>query len=67
MSDKKVKEGGLGTTREGGDIGLFIYSPQSFIIKFSDSLAQQLWRLLLNFDGLVHSVEFFFKCNLQKG
>ena len=41
--------------RERGNIGLFItLVPQSFIITFSYSLAQQLWGHLLNFNWLVH-------------
>ena len=33
---------------------VYYTSPQSFIVKFSYSLAQQLWELLLNFDWLVY-------------
>ena len=40
--------------REGGDNGLIIKSPQSFLVMFSYSLATQLWGLLLNFNWLVH-------------
>ena len=39
--------------REGGDNGLFIESPQSFLVMFYYSLATQLWGLLLNFNWLV--------------
>ena len=42
---------------ERGHIAIYYASPQSYIMIFSFSLAQQLWGLLLNFDWLVHQVE----------
>ena len=44
-------------------------SPQSIIITFSYSLAQQFWGLLVNFDWLVYKVKCPYistpNCNLQ--
>ena len=37
-----------------GHWAVYFTSPQSFLITFSYSLAQQLWGLLLNFDRLVN-------------
>ena len=43
--------------REGeGHLAVYYTSPQSFIIKFSYSLALQLWGLLFNFDWLIQCV-----------
>ena len=54
---------------ERGQWAVFHTSPQSFIVKFSYLLAQQLWGLLLNFDWLVYEVECpnvsTINCNLQ--
>ena len=57
--------------KEGRGHWAFYYtSSQSFIINFSYSMVQQLWKLLLNFDWMVHQVEFTnvltTYCNLKK-
>ena len=49
----KEQRKGRDTKQDGkGQWAIFYTSPQSFIITFSFSLAEQLWGLLLNFDWL---------------
>ena len=61
------------STIQGGRGHWVVYytSPQSLIISFSYSLAQQRWGLLLNFDWLPLYVQcpnvLTTNCNLQKG
>ena len=57
---------------EGGDIWLFITLVPKFYnksIRFTDSVAQQIWRLLVNFDWLLNLVQCSnisnTNCNLQ--